>query len=265
MRCLLIVFSLFITLSVHSQETDTLLSQYPILGYYRLDMTYEEHYNQASKMKEECSMKDSIGIVRHLILINGIKFNMDCTDVSSCHDVRAMDFEQYSSNNSPVFFTGDSYFLDGKLMSITINSLPSDESMMCYMPNFLSTMDLPKNRAVFDISNVALHNKLINQANNLFIYLSEKYGKPIEEYEIKKLSQKQNNTSQKYNAQWYSLCKSGASLPRAKWQSNGMEIVLGISSNGTVSISFLNEKELSYSNLEKYFKPTEREQKITTW
>ena len=29
MRCLLIVFSLFITLSVHSQETDTLLSQYP--------------------------------------------------------------------------------------------------------------------------------------------------------------------------------------------------------------------------------------------
>ena len=69
MRCLLIVFSLFITLSVHSQETDTLLSQYPILGYYRLDMTYEEHYNQASKMKEECSMKDSIGIVRHLILI----------------------------------------------------------------------------------------------------------------------------------------------------------------------------------------------------
>ncbi len=55
MRCLLIVFSLFITLSVHSQETDTLLSQYPILGYYRLDMTYEEHYNQASKMKEECS------------------------------------------------------------------------------------------------------------------------------------------------------------------------------------------------------------------
>ena len=136
MRCLLIVFSLFITLSVHSQETDTLLSQYPILGYYRLDMTYEEHYNQASKMKEECSMKDSIGIVRHLILINGIKFNMDCTDVSSCHDVRAMDFEQYSSNSSPVFFTGDSYFLDGKLMSITINSLPSDESMMCYIHQF---------------------------------------------------------------------------------------------------------------------------------
>ena len=60
MRCLLIVFSLFITLSVHSQETDTLLSQYPILGYYRLDMTYEEHYNQASKMKEECAMTDSI-------------------------------------------------------------------------------------------------------------------------------------------------------------------------------------------------------------
>ena len=265
MRCLFIVFSLFIALSVHSQETDTIPSQYPILGYYRLGMTYDGHYNQASKMKEECSMKDSIGIVRHLILINGIKFDMDCTDVSSCHDIGTMDFEQYSSNTSPIFFTGDSYFLDGKLVSITIKSLPSEESMMCYMPNFLSSMDLPKNRAVFNISNAALHNKLINQANKLVIYLSGKYGKPIEEYEIKALSQKQNNTSQKYNTQWYSLCNSDASLPRAKWQSNGMEIVLGISSNSTVSISFLNEKALSYSNLEKYFKSTEREQKITTW
>ena len=137
--------------------------------------------------------------------------------------------------------------------------------MMCYMPNFLSSMDLPKNRAVFDISNAALHNKLINQANKLVIYLSEKYGKPTVEYEIKAFPQKQNNASQKYKAQWYSLCNSGASLPRAKWRSNGMEIVMGISSNGTVSISFLNEKELSYSNLEKYFKPTEREQKSTTW
>ena len=265
MRCLLMVFSLFIALSVHSQKTDTIPSQYPILGYYRLGMTYEEHYNQASNMKEKCSMTDSIGIAQHLILINGIKFDMDYTDVSSCHDIRAMDFEQYSCNDSPIFFTGESYFLDGKLVSITIKSLPSEESMMCYMPNFLSTMDLPKNRAVFDISNVALHNKLINQANDLLIYISEKYGKPIEEYEIKKLSQKQNNTSQKYNAQWYSLCNSDASLPRAKWQSNGMEIVMGISSNGIVSISFLNEKALSYSNLEKYFKSTEREQKITTW
>lgn len=216
-------------------------------------------------MKEKCSMTDSIGIVRHLILINGIKFDMDCTDVSSCHDIRAMDFKQYSSNDSPIFFTGESYFLDGKLVSITIKSLPSEESMMCYMPNFLSSMDLPKNRAVFDISNAALHNKLINQANKLVIYLSEKYGKPTVEYEIKAFPQKQNNASQKYKAQWYSLCNSGASLPRAKWRSNGMEIVMGISSNGTVSISFLNEKELSYSNLEKYFKPTEREQKITTW
>ena len=258
MRCLFIVFSLFIALSVHSQETDTIPSQYPILGYYRLGMTYEGHYNQASKMKEECAMTDSIGIARHLILINGVKFDMDCTDVSSCHDIGTMDFEQYSSNTSPIFFTGDSYFLDGKLVSITIKSLPSKESMMCYMPNFLSSMDLPKNRAVFDISNTALHNKLINQANKLVIYLSGKYGKPIEEYEIKALSQK-------YNAQWISLCSSGAFLPRAKWLSNGMEIVMGISSNGTISISFLDEKELSYSYLENYFKPIENEQKITTW
>ena len=265
MRCLLIVFSLFIALSVYSQETETIPSQYPILGYYRLGMTYEEHYNQASNIKEKCSMTDSIGIARHLILINGIKFDMDCTDVSSCHDIRAMDFEQYSSNTSPIFFTGDSYFLDGKLVSITIKSLPSEESMKCYMPNFLSSMDLPKNRAVFDISNTALHNKLINQANKLVIYLSGKYGKPIEEYEIKALSQKQNNMSQKYNAQWISLCSSGAFLPRAKWLSNGMEIVMGISSNGSISISFLDEKELSYSYLENYFKPIENEQKITTW
>ena len=108
MRCLFIVFSLFIALSVHSQETDTIPSQYPILGYYRLGMTYEGHYNQASKMKEECAMTDSIGIARHLILINGVKFDMDCTDVSSWHDIGTMDFEQYSSNTSPIFFTGDS-------------------------------------------------------------------------------------------------------------------------------------------------------------
>lgn len=251
MRCLLIVFSLFIALSVHSQETDTVTSQYPILGYYRLGMTYEDHYNRASKMKEECSMTDSIGITQHLILINGIKFDMDCTDVSSCLDICAMDLEKYSSNTSPMFFTGMSYFLDGRLVSITINSLPSEESSICYLPNYLSSMGLPKNTFVFDILNAVFHNKLINQANNLVIYLSEKYGKPIEEYEIKELPQKQNNASPKYNAQWYSLCYSGAFLPRAKWLSNGMEIVMGISSSGTVSISFLNEKELSYSNLEK--------------
>ena len=265
MRCLLIVLSFVIALSVQSQEADSIPSQHPILGYYRLGMTYDEHYNQANKMKEECALTDSVGVARHLILINGIKFDMDCTDVSSCHDVRAMDFNQYSSNTPPMFFTGESYFLDGKLVSMTIKSLPSEESMMCYMPDFLSSMDLSKNRAVFDISNTTFHNKLIKQANGLVIYLSEKYGKPIEELEIREFSQKQNNIPQKFNIQWYSLCNSGALLPRAKWISNGMEIVMGISSNGTVSISFLNEKELSYSNLEKCFKPTERKQKITTW
>lgn len=105
------VFSLFIALSVHSQKTDTIPSQYPILGYYRLGMTYEEHYNQASNMKEKCSMTDSIRIVRHLILINGIKFDMDCTDVSSCHDIRAMDFKQYSSNDSLFSLQGSHIFL----------------------------------------------------------------------------------------------------------------------------------------------------------
>lgn len=265
MRCLFIVFSLFIALSVHSLETDTIPSQYPILGYYRLGMTYEGHYNQASKMKEECAMTDSIGITRHLILINGIKFDMDCTDVSSCLDICAMDLEKYSSHTSPMFFTGMSYFLDGRLVSITINSLPSEESSICYLPNYLSSMGLPKNLFVFNISNAVFHNKLINQANKLVIYLSGKYGKPIEEYEIKAFSQKQSNMSQEYNAQWISLCYSGAFLPRAKWLSNGMEIVMGISSNGTISISFLDEKELSYSYLENYFKPIENEQKITTW
>lgn len=269
-KLIILAISLLSSLSCYSQAVIPDSTDKPILGYYHLGMSYEEHFNQASKMKETTEITNpNNSLSQYLIGIDGINFNAANTDVSSCLDISEYDYANYSKETLPIYFTGKSYFLDGKLVSMTIQT-PWQESDM-RLPTYAAstifiTKKVPQNRCLLDVYHVNIHNNLIEQAEMLVSFLSKKYGTPTKEYTISKLEPlKQGETSCAFPTQWYSLCQSNAVLPRAEWHQGKMTIIMGISSDATLFISFLDEQALSHSNLDRYFKPAEPTKANATW
>ncbi len=269
-KLIVLAISLLFSLSSYSQDSAPDSTDNPILGYYHLGMSYEEHFNQASKMKaatEKTNPNNSPS--QYLIGIDGINFNAASTDASSCLDISGFDYANYSKETLPIYFTGKSYFLDGKLVSMTIQTpwQEPDTGLPTYAASTIFiTKKVPHNRCLLDVYDVDIHNKLIEQTEKLASFLSTKYGTPTKEYTISKLEAlKQAETSCAFPTQWYSLCKSNAVLPRAEWHQGNMTIIMGISSDATLFISFLDEQALSHSNLDKYFKPAEPTKANAAW
>lgn len=265
---ILLTASMLCSLSVFSQES-SVNSSNSILGYYHLGMTAEETALQGYKVKEATEVSDSTETLsQYLMDINGLSF-----DVSTAHTGYGIDYsahEKYTAGTLPLFFTGRTYFLDDKLVSMTVCSKKSEdnEEFMCYIPAGLNSQkDLPSNRCLFDVQKPAFHNQLVGKADSMVAYLSKKYGSPSKEYNIPNVAplKKDDVAMDNFKTLWYSLCEDAAILPRAEWQQDGMTILMGISSNATLFISFYDKETLSHANLDQYFKPAEPTKAKVAW
>lgn len=265
---ILLAASMLCSLSVFSQES-SVNSSNSILGYYHLGMTAEETALQGYKVKEATEVSDSTETLsQYLMNINGVSF-----DVSTAHvgyGIDYSDYEKYTSEYLPLFFTGRTYFLDGKLVSMTIHSKISEnnEEFMCYMPAGLNSQKaIPSNRSLFDVQKPEFHNQLVGKADSMVAYLSKKYGAPLKGYNIPNVDPLKEGkvAMDNFKMQWYSLCEDAAILPRAEWEQRGMTILMGISSNATLFISFYDKETLSHANLDQYFKPAEPTKAKVAW
>lgn len=265
--CLLFLSVLF-SYTMIAQNDSIKNQQEPILGYYHLGMDFDEYWSQLQKLKETTEIMDSTTLMaKYLISINGIAFNVENMG-SPASDIGLLDYEGYSQGTLPLYFTGENYFLDGKLVSVTVNTpLPYTDGGFCYMPASLSAQkNLPKNQHLFDVNKVELHNQLVTISEELLQYLSKKYGTPTKEYQIAKLeSLRKNELYRTFTPHWFSLCRSGAILPKAEWVSGNMKIIMGISSSATIFISFIDESALSHQHLDRLFKPTNQSKPTIEW
>ena len=267
---LLFVASFLFSLPVLSQKTDSISHTNPILGYYRLGMTGEEFLSQMYKMQSETELQDSISFqTQYLIDVNGINFDMEGGPASTCLDISATTYALYKSDATPLFFAGGTYFLDGKLVSFTANalSLAGWDAALCYMRVESPLQESPHStKALYDIHNVELHNRLVKQSNDLTAYLSQKYGAPTKEAKLNLLPPlKEDEYVRTFGEWWYLACDVGAILPRAEWKQGNMKIVTGITSSGRTFISFLDEKALSHANLDEYFKEGQTTKAKVAW
>lgn len=264
----LLLLSVLFSCIIFAQENSINKLQEPILGYYHLGMNYDEYWNQAQKMQKDTEVADSgSSLSKYLISINNITF--DVTDlVSPPAFIGVHDYENYTKETLPLFFTGGSYCLENKLVSVTIET-PNNENtnFLCYMPAGLyEQKDLPKNRCLFDVYNVEYHNQLVSLSENLKIYLSKKYGPPSKEYPIATLQPLgKDELDRQLPVCWFSLCVSGAILPKAEWLSGNMKIIMGITNAATIFISFLDEMQLSHQNLDRIFAPAEQPKPKVEW
>lgn len=266
-------YSLFLLLVLFScatfaQENTADAHQEPILGYYHLGMDFDECWAANNKIKEATEIPDSTygAQSQYLLSINGIAFNVDGIGIGS--DIDDMEYGNYTKGTTPLYFTGKSYCLNGKLVSITVqNPYPDMNGNFCYMPADLSLQkDLPKNQCRFDVNDIEMHNHLVTQTDTLMAHLSKKYGTPTKQYQIVKLVPlRKGEIYHSYAAHWYSLCKEGAVLPRAEWQSGNMKIVMGITNSATIFISFFDDMQLSHQNLDRLFKPAEQVKPAAKW
>ena len=243
---LLFVASFLFSLPVLSQKTDSISHTNPILGYYRLGMTGEEFLSQMYKMQSETELQDSSSFqTQYLIDVNGINFDMEGGNASICSDINATTYALYETDATPLFFIGGTYFLDGKLVSFTANalSLAGWDAALCYMRVESPLQESPHStKAMYDIHNVELHNRLVKQSNDLTAYLSKKYGAPTKEAKLNLLPPlKEDEYVRTFGEWWYLACDVGAILPRAEWQQGNMKVVMGITSSGRIFISFLDE------------------------
>lgn len=267
---LLFVVSFLFSLPVLSQETGSISHTNPILGYYRLGMTGEEFLSQMYKMQSETELQDSSSFqTQYLIDVNGINFDMEGGNASICSDINATTYALYETDATPLFFIGGTYFLDGKLVSFTANalSLAGWDAALCYMRVESPLQESPHStKAMYDIHNVELHNRLVKQSNDLTAYLSKKYGAPTKEAKLNLLPPlKEDEYVRTFGEWWYLACDVGAILPRAEWQQGNMKVVMGITSSGRIFISFLDEKALSHANLDEYFKQAEPTKAKVAW
>lgn len=267
---LLFVVSFLFSLPVLSQKTDSISHTNPILGYYRLGMTGEEFLSQMYKMQSETELQDSSSFqTQYLIDVNGINFDMEGGNASICSDINATTYALYETDATPLFFIGGTYFLDGKLVSFTANalSLAGWDAALCYMRVESPLQESPHStKAMYDIHNVELHNRLVKQLNDLTAYLSQKYGAPTKEAKLNLLPPlKEDEYVRTFGEWWYLACDVGAILPRAEWKQGNMKIVTGITSSGRTFISFLDEKALSHANLDEYFKQAEPTKAKVAW
>ena len=267
---LLFVASFLFSLPVLSQKTDSISHTNPILGYYRLGMTGEEFLSQMYKMQSETELQDSSSFqTQYLIDVNGINFDMEGGNASICSDINATTYALYETDATPLFFIGGTYFLDGKLVSFTANalSLAGWDAALCYMRVESPLQESPHStKAMYDIHNVELHNRLVKQSNDLTAYLSKKYGAPTKEAKLNLLPPlKEDEYVRTFGEWWYLACDVGAILPRAEWQQGNMKVVMGITSSGRIFISFLDEKALSHANLDEYFKQAEPTKAKVAW
>ena len=266
-RYTLLILSVLFSCTVFAQEDTGNKPQEPILGYYPLGMNFDEYWSQTQKKKEATEVTDSITMLsKYILSINGIGFDVD-NIISPAADITASDNENYTKGTSPLYFTDCDYFLENKLVSVTVKTpLPETEGF-CYMPSALYEQErLPKNQCLFDVHNVDQHNQLVSLTERLETYLSQKYGKPTKEYSIAKLQPlHQGELFRQFSAHWFSLCKSGAILPKAEWQSGNMKVIMGITNSATIFISFLDEVSLSHQNLNRIFAPAKQPKPTAEW
>lgn len=266
---ILLAASMLCSLSVFSQESSVNSSDNSIFGYYHLGMTAEETVSQAYKVKEATEVSDPTETMsQYLMDINGVSF-----DVSTAHvgyGIDYADYEKYTSAYLPLFFTGRTYFLDNKLVSMTIYSKISEdnEEFMCYMPAGLNSQkNVPSDRCLFDVQKPEFHNQLVGKADSMVAYLSKKYGTPSKEYNIPHVNPLEEGAvaMDNFKMRWYSLCEDAALLPRAEWRQGDMTILMGISSNATLFISFYDQVALSHAKLDQYFKPAQPTKAKVAW
>ena len=252
-RYTLLILSVLFSCTVFAQEDTGNKPQEPILGYYQLGMNFDEYWSQTQKKKEATEVTDSITMLsKYILSINGIGFDVD-NIISPAADITASDNENYTKGTSPLYFTDCDYFLETE--------------GFCYMPSPLYEQErLPKNQCLFDVHNVDQHNQLVSLTERLETYLSQKYGKPTKEYSIAKLQPlHQGELFRQFSAHWFSLCKSGAILPKAEWQSGNMKVIMGITNSATIFISFLDEVSLSHQNLNRIFAPAKQPKPTAEW
>lgn len=266
-RYSLLILSVLFSYTVFAQDDTANKPQEPILGYYHLGMNFEEYWSQTQKKKEATEISDSITMQsKYILSIDGIAFNVD--DIKSTSGgIGYLEYKNYTKGTSPLYFTDCDYFLENKLVSVTVKTpLPETEGF-CYMPSALYEQErLPKNQCLFDVHNVDQHNQLVSLTERLETYLSQKYGKPTKEYSIAKLQPlHQGELFRQFSAHWFSLCKSGAILPKAEWQSGNMKVIMGITNSATIFISFLDEVSLSHQNLDRVFAPVEQPKSTAEW
>lgn len=265
--CLLILSVLF-SCTAFAQENTVNNPQEPILGYYHLGMNFDEYWGQVQKMKEATEVTDTItSMSKYLISINGLAFNVDETS-STAGDIGYLEYKDYTKGTLPLYFTDSNYFLENKLVSVTVKTPePEMENGFCYMLTGLYEQEhLPKNRCMFDVYNIELHNQLVSLTETLESYLSKKYGTPTKEYPIAKLQPlDKGEPFRQFSAHWFSLCKSGAILPKAEWQTGNMKVIMGITNFATIFISFLDETLLSHQNLDRFFAPADQPRPKVEW
>ena len=265
--CLLILSVLF-SCTAFAQENTVNKPQEPILGYYHLGMNFDEYWDQTQKMKEATEVTDSSSLLsKYLISINGITF--DVADlISPAAGIGGTDYDNYTKETFPLFFTGQTYSLENNLVSVTIKTPYYDiNDNLCYMPAGLyEQQHLPKNQCMFDVYNIELHNQLVSLTETLESYLSKKYGTPTKEYPIAKLQPlRKKELFRQLPVCWFNLCYSGAILPKAEWQTGNMKVIMGITNSATIFISFLDETLLSHQNLDRIFAPADQSRPIVQW
>ena len=231
-------------------------------------MNFDEYWGQVQKMKEATEVTDTItSMSKYLISINGITFAVAAA-VSPPGGIGGDDYDNYTKETLPLYFTDSNYFLENKLVSVTVNTPVHEmENVFCYMPAGLyEQQHLPKNRCMFDVYNIELHNQLVSLTETLESYLSKKYGTPTKEYPIAKLQPlDKGEPFRQFSAHWFSLCKSGAILPKAEWQTGNMKVIMGITYFATIFISFLDETLLSHQNLDRIFAPADQPRPKVEW
>lgn len=262
-QCILLLVLMSAFSFVHAQN-------HPILGYYWLGMTEEEHYQQALKMKDatEVGKPDEVP-GRYLLSIAGIDFDAETTSVNWAEPITLDDYLQYLKNPSPLFFTGRSYFYEGKLVSLTIYTpSPNElEGFLCYMPKTVLPDDKEgENRTSYAVFNVEKHNKLVDLTNQVVTYLNKRYGKPQKEYVIPLLSAlKKGEDSKPLDSKWFRLCSGLAVLPRAEWQQGKMKIIVGISNFAKLFILFYDAEVVSPTGLSSLTKPETSVKATAEW
>jgi len=267
-RYSLLILSVLFSYTVFAQEDTGNKPQEPILGYYHLGMNFDEYWSQTQKKKEATEVTDSITLQsKYILSINGIGFDVD-NIISPAADITASDNENYTKGTLPLFFTGHNYFLENKLVSVTVNTPVHEmENGFCYMPAGLyEQQHLPKSQCMFDVYNIELHNQLVSLTETLESYLSKKYGTPTKKYPIAKLQPlRKKELFRQLPVCWFNLCRSGAILPKAEWQTGNMKVIMGITNFATIFISFLDETLLSHQNLDRIFAPVEQPKSTAEW
>lgn len=266
--CLLFLSVLF-SYTMIAQNDSIKNQQEPILGYYHLGMDFDEYWSQSQKLKETTEIMDSTTLMtEYLISINGIAFDVN-NFIPLAADITAFNNENYTKGTLPLFFTGHNYFLENKLVSVTIKTPYSDTNDgLCYMFNPLSSskLNLSDNRCIYEVLNIEQHNQLVGLTEQLVTYLSKKYGTPVKEYPLVKLQPlHKGELSLQLSVPWFKTCNAETIFPKAEWVSSNMKIIMGISCDATIFISFIDESALSHQHLDRLFKPTNQPKPTIEW